>query len=627
MSAAPATHFGVSAPATTTAGSSLPVIVTALDSYNNTAASYGGRVHFTSSDAQATLSADNTLSNGSGAFSVVLKTAGSQTVTATDTVTNSITGTSNQIAVQPAALDHLLLSPANATITAGGSQAYSAEGLDQYGNDLGNVTTHTTFTIAPDGSCTNASCGASTAAGHTVTGTDSGKTGQTTLNVIPAALDHILLSPGAASTMAGAAQPFTVTGYDQYGNSRGDVTALATFSISPSGAGTGASCSGASCTATTVGTYSVTAVDAGKGAQASLTVTAAPLDHLSLAPATATILTRSSQTYSATGFDQYGNSRGDVTTQTTFTINPNGAGTGATCTGNSCGAIKPGSYTITGTDTGKTGQASLTVKARNGDIVFARAGGGGGDQSNIFVMHADGSNLHALTSGSVNDITPTWSPDGTRIAFTRNGHIYVMNANGGGVAALTSGQFVDSTPEWSPEGAKIAFTSSRGGRTHIYAMNADGSAVLALTSGSVYDLMPSWSPDGSKIAFTSSRAGNAHIYVMNANGSGITALTSGSSVDASPDWSPDGAMIAFSQSQGGQTHIYLMNASGSGVAALTSGSGVDVLPEWSPDGSRIGFSSTRGGTLHIYLINVDGTGLAPLTTGVTLDTSPSWRAG
>jgi hypothetical protein len=97
--AAPATHFSVTAPANATAGTAFSITVTALDASNATATGYTGTVHFTSSDTQAVLPANSTLTNGVGTFSVTLKTAGSQTITATDTVTASITGVSGPITV------------------------------------------------------------------------------------------------------------------------------------------------------------------------------------------------------------------------------------------------------------------------------------------------------------------------------------------------------------------------------------------------------------------------------------------------------------------------------------------------------------------------------------------------
>src|SRR5262249_12281318 len=101
-----ATHFSVSAPASATAGTAFNFTVTALDGSNSTVTSYSGTVHFTSSDPQAVLPANTTLTNGTGSLSATLKTAGTQTISGTDTVNGSITGTSNNIAVSAAAATH-----------------------------------------------------------------------------------------------------------------------------------------------------------------------------------------------------------------------------------------------------------------------------------------------------------------------------------------------------------------------------------------------------------------------------------------------------------------------------------------------------------------------------------------
>jgi hypothetical protein len=101
VTAGAATHFLVTAPATANAGTAFNFTVTALDQFNNTATSYGGTVHFTSTDGAATLPVNATLTNGVGTFSATLRTNGNQTITATDTVTGSITGTSNTILVDP----------------------------------------------------------------------------------------------------------------------------------------------------------------------------------------------------------------------------------------------------------------------------------------------------------------------------------------------------------------------------------------------------------------------------------------------------------------------------------------------------------------------------------------------
>jgi len=130
----PATHFAFSpsGPQLAGAGSSFNLTVTALDSAGATAAAYQGTVHFTSSDVAATLPADAMLTNGVRTFSVTLRTAGAQTVTFTDTVNSSITG-SAPFTVRPAAASHLALA-ASPAATANSPISLSVTALDAFAN-------------------------------------------------------------------------------------------------------------------------------------------------------------------------------------------------------------------------------------------------------------------------------------------------------------------------------------------------------------------------------------------------------------------------------------------------------------------------------------------------------------
>jgi len=202
------------------AGTAQTVTVTARDSAGAVVSSYTGTVTFTSSDKQATLPANYTfVTADTGVHSfpagVLLKTAGSQTVTATDTAMGSLTG-SQTATVSAGPLASLALSPGSASIPSGGSQTYTATGADQYGNGLGDVTAGTSFGIAPDGSCTGTTCTPSAGGTHTVTGTNSGKTASANLNVTAAARQVSITAPSSAK--ANQAFPVTVTLRDQTGN-------------------------------------------------------------------------------------------------------------------------------------------------------------------------------------------------------------------------------------------------------------------------------------------------------------------------------------------------------------------------------------------------------------------------
>ncbi len=109
VSPAAASHFVIAAPAGATAGIAFSITVTAEDAYNNTVTGYAGTVHFTSSDGAAVLPANSTLTGGTGTFNVTLKTGGSQTLTATDTVTSSVTG-GGTVNVATSAATHFVVS-------------------------------------------------------------------------------------------------------------------------------------------------------------------------------------------------------------------------------------------------------------------------------------------------------------------------------------------------------------------------------------------------------------------------------------------------------------------------------------------------------------------------------------
>ena len=229
----------------------------------------------------------------------------------------------------------------------------------------------------------------------------------------------------------------------------------------------------------------------------------------------------------------------------------------------------------------------------NGKIAFSR-NQADGITFDIFAMNANGSAQTNLTHSppfSFNQY-PTWSPDGSKIAFTRyiSGYrITVMNADGSGRKDLTNGSSQNLFPAWSPDGSKIAFTSLRGGGSFdIYVMKADGTVAVRLTHNGGNG-PPTWSPDGTRIAFGHSGSSGTQIFVVPAAGGTPTALTHSAGQNFQPDWSPDGSKIAFVSQRDGDFDLYVINADGSGERQITNDPGQDTDPAWSPDGSKIAF--------------------------------------
>jgi dipeptidyl aminopeptidase/acylaminoacyl peptidase len=252
-----------------------------------------------------------------------------------------------------------------------------------------------------------------------------------------------------------------------------------------------------------------------------------------------------------------------------------------------------------------TTDGSQPELSHNGtQIAFVRA-------HHIWVMNADATNQHEVFAAALNtphcsvhpdcdpylqdpatvlDSTPTWSRDGSQIAFIRQpislvaSGLLVMNADGSGGHVIVDDHQESriSNLAWSPEGTKIAYSFLfHDGSTHIDLANADGSGATCCLTGehppfnSARDREPGWSPDGSKVAYFGNEAlGTPGMWVINADGSNATQLTP--SADHDPTFSPDGSHLAFSR--GG--HIWTMSAVANDPGVDLGVAGGD--PSWGP---------------------------------------------
>lgn len=251
----------------------------------------------------------------------------------------------------------------------------------------------------------------------------------------------------------------------------------------------------------------------------------------------------------------------------------------------------------------------------------------------IYVMDPDGSNQTNLTDNPASDFDVAVSPDGSQLAFgsDRDGNedLYIMDADGLNVTQLTftASGITNSQPTWSPDGSQIAFTRFTGAQNfEIYVISTDGSDETNITNNSADDMQPGWSPDGSQIAFVSNRDSDQdpEIFIMDSDGTDVTQLTSNTVPDLAPSWSPDGNQIAYQDNSLQSGNIFIMDADGSNQTEVTNNFDTDHLPSWSPDGSQIVFRTDRDGNLEIYRINIDGSGLVNLSNNTAEDEHPHW---
>ncbi len=213
----------------------------------------------------------------------------------------------------------------------------------------------------------------------------------------------------------------------------------------------------------------------------------------------------------------------------------------------------------------------------------------------LYVMNADGTRITKVYGGEPSPNTITWSPDGKKLAFDHGCvyfpedpvcpiDIYTVNIDGTDVTRLTANTAGadDISPAWSPDGSRIAFTAIRSGDApSIYVMNPDGSNRVRLTT-SGYDYIPAWSPDGTKIAFDR----GTDVYVMNADGSNLRAVTTGGQVSwYGVAWSPDSTKILFNHQVNQLTYslqVFAINIDGTGQRNLSNNPYYDQLNSWQP---------------------------------------------
>src|SRR5437899_1108797 len=205
----------------------------------------------------------------------------------------------------------------------------------------------------------------------------------------------------------------------------------------------------------------------------------------------------------------------------------------------------------------------------------------------LALMNADATGLTKIGRAAF-DGSPAWSPDGRWIAFRSEnqgpygpfGRIFVINADGTGLRQVTPDTpdyTFDDGPTWSPDGKRIAF--ARNGL--LYVINVDGSALTALPTAPDGARYPAWSPDGAHIPYAG-QSGSWPIYIANADGSNLIRVTTDAAQKEMPRWSPDEQQLVFARVLNGIFQLFRINIDGTAEVKLSATTVSEDWPSWSP---------------------------------------------